>query len=1133
MSLTYTNPGWPARDGAFDALPGFQKPPPGYGEIAFYWWQGDPITKDRLLWQLDKLAGRGITGLQINYSHTDTGGLSFGLTDPGDPLLFSEAWWELFGWFLTEANVRGMSVSLSDYTLGIGQGWHVDTLLRERPDMAGAVLESETCTLPDGGNVNWPLPEFLLTVTAHARAETLDLTAHVKNNVLCWAAPANSEWTVCAVFVRPIPLSLDPMHPESGPQIAARFFGQFKARFPEQMGRGLNFFFSDELDFGVRGLLWNVAFAGEFVRRKDYNIVPHLAALFMDTGPQTPKIRMDYNDVLVELSEEGYFRPVYEWHESRGMIYGCDHGGRGTVVDEFGDYFRTQRWNGGPGCDQPRLGANVVTNKVASSIAHLYERPRTWLEGFYGSGWGTSAAQLSDAIFRNYAQGQNLLSLHGLYYSTHGGWWEWAPPCNHFRMPYWAHMDALLGCTERLSFLLSQGAHRCDTAIVYPVAPTEAGMDGQAATNTAFLCAETLYAHERDVDFIDHQSLERATVQNGLLCVAGEQYRVLVLPALSAARFSTLEKAREFAEGGGLVVAVGALPEASERAGREDPILDALVCELWDGGLALHVPDAAALLQAVQERVSSDFDSPHGNAHVLHRKVGSRDVYFVYGVPENAECFFRATGRAELWNPWTGETSALLVISQNEEGTRLRLPLGPAQPQLVVFSPGTPDFAPAAVAERAPKVLPLTGLWDFELVPTRDNIWGDFRLPPTHALLGAEQQWFRYRATNADCSAFNLDNADWPRVTYSYGPHFRVLGPVPPEETPDVSDAAVEQWPLYDYSDRFGVEGDPGRQGYHGLKGKVSPDFLALGRCVLTDTGALYEQEVPSGSYYLWSAVNAPAAMTVPIETGAVRPAALWLNGDIQPPDTDALTLRAGVNRLLLRYDGACRTRFNMTGGPVWDVYANARAVPGWYRFSSPPGMVGMTIIAHGNLSAWAGGVPLSLIRTPAERTDGAATYQAHVLAPNAQSVPVALRIAPEPGFYGGAALPEPIAYSCGPGKLMPGDWSACDGLSSYSGGARYGKRFTLTHTEAGGRVVLALGEVCASAEVHVNGDAAGVLVCPPWTIDISRWVRVGENRVDVLVYNTLSNHYQTIPTRYRGDSPSGLLGSAELHLFL
>lgn len=37
--------------------------------------------------------------------------------------------------------------------------------------------------------------------------------------------------------------------------------------------------------------------------------------------------------------------------------------------------------------------------------------------------------------------------------------------------------------------------------------------------------------------------------------------------------------------------------------------------------------------------------------------------------------------------------------------------------------------------------------------------------------------------------------------------------------------------------------------------------------------------------------------------------------------------------------------------------------------------------------------------------------------------------------------------------------------------------------------------------------------------------MRPGENRLEILVYNTLANHYVTIPTQYRGSTRSGLLG--------
>lgn len=487
------------REDTFDVLPGFQNPPAGYGEVPFYWWMGDTLTRERLLWQLEKLSGKGITSLQVNYAHSDKGGIKWGLSYPSKPALFTREWWALFGWFLNEANKRGMAVSLSDYTLGLGQGSYVDEIINEDPSKQGFELYYEEKPAEEFSSFFWDLPNNWISIKAYqfknnkiVPGSGMDLQKYMSGRYLTWTVPAG-QWLVTCVYSKRKEFSLDPMNSGSGKSYIDKFFQRFEDHFPGESGKGLNFFFSDELDFNLYGKIWNKYFEKEFLNRKGYSIVPELAALFTDIGPSTPKIRLDYNDVMVSLSEEGFFKPIFEWQQEKGMIYGCDHGGRGKDVLEFGDYFRTQRWNQGPGCDQPMLSQDVVKNKVASSIAHLYQRPRTWLEGFHSSGWSTSSAELSEAIFSNYVMGQNLLSLHGLYYSTHGGYWEWAPPCNHFRMPYYEHIHPLMKCVERLSYTLSQGTHLCDVAILYPVEPAAAKLDENTSVNTAFETGTYLY----------------------------------------------------------------------------------------------------------------------------------------------------------------------------------------------------------------------------------------------------------------------------------------------------------------------------------------------------------------------------------------------------------------------------------------------------------------------------------------------------------------------------------------------------------------------------------------------------------------------------------------------------------------
>jgi hypothetical protein len=1165
-------PGYPSRDPNLDVLPGFRNPPPGYGEVGFYWWLGDPLTKERLTWQLDQLANKGVAALQVNYAHSDKGGRQWGLTFPSDPPLFSPAWWDLFGWFLKQARQRGMAASLSDYTLGwAGNGWYMDEMLRDHPDMRGAALARETHDCA-GGACQWELQATPVGIAAYrieggrmaAGGAPIDLRARVRGGrTLEWTAP-EGQWRVVSVYAKEESFSIDPMHALSGQQMIEKFFQRFEDRNPGESGKGLNFFFSDELSFGVRGWLWNRDFGAEFQRRKGYDVVPELASLFEETGPRAVKVRLDYSDVMVALSEANYFKPLYEWHHSRGMLYGCDHGGRGRDVTEFGDYFRTQRWMTGPGNDQPNLTSDVVKNKVSSSITHLYERERTWLEGYYGSGWGTTSAQIADATWRNFVQGQNLLTLHGLYYSTHGGWWEWAPPCNHFHMPYWAHMSEFLHTVERMSYVLSQGRHRADVAIMYPVAAMEAGLSGKESVSTAFSLGRYLYSQGIDFDFIDFESLERARVEDGKLKVAGEEYRALVLPAMRAVRHSTLAKAVAFKRGGGATIILGAAPQASERQGDGDPEVLAMARELATSGLKTPEEVAAKIDSAFRR----DFVCEGGGAQpaVLHRKVGSRDLYFVYGVARNRQCTFRATGGVEVWDPWSGGTSALGVVRQADGITTLRMPLEATEAQLIVFDPGRAATVAAAESAEAAAVVAVEGDWDFELAPTLDNRFGDYRLPAARTLIGAEARRFRYAdegPATARASDPQFDDSQWAETTYTYGPHFWKLGPLPAGAgTSAIEERLVAQatidpaqkllWGRYEFSWRWGIEGDPGHQGYHGLKEEVPADFIGLGKLLTQATTTAYEAEAAGSRYYLWTTVRAPRAMRARIVGGGdLRPAAVWIGGARLDSGAEEVTLRAGANPLLLRYDGPGRGSFalmdaesprdwtqtyplasvwyNRPGLLVFDTRPGDQNPVGWYRTTAPPGLRGITMVVRGTPSVWIDGRPVMV--TKGDRGDGVSTrYRIALPHPMRSPAKVAIRVAQERGVYGGAAFPEPVVFDCaGGGTMGLGDWSRIEGLASYSGGAWYRKTVKVEGAKVGGRVVLDLGQVSSSAEVRVNGRRAGVKLAPPFRVDISGLVKSGENRVEVLVYSALSNHYSTIPTKYLRASPSGLLGPVRL----
>lgn len=110
----------------------------------------------------------------------------------------------------------------------------------------------------------------------------------------------------------------------------------------------------------------------------------------------------------------------------------------------------------------------------------------------------------------------------------------------------------------------------------------------------------------------------------------------------------------------------------------------------------------------------------------------------------------------------------------------------------------------------------------------------------------------------------------------------------------------------------------------------------------------------------------------------------------------------------------------------------------------------------------------------------------------------------------------------------MPvGDWTQQGALKFYSGGVSYKHAFRLDDTR--GPIRLDLGSVDATCEVAVNGRHVDVLINAPYVVDITDFVKAGDNEVEVLVYSSLANHYLTIPSPYKGRPHAGLLGPVRI----
>nr|MCR4921868.1 hypothetical protein [Bacteroidaceae bacterium] len=669
--------GYPSRSGEIDIRTGFQHPPKGYGNVPFYWWTGDSLKLERLREQLEILSDASTDGLCVSYNHThaavDTalnaaGHGPCGRVQSGAPYVMRDAeWWQIWNTFSGDCAEKGIGLGMDDYVVAWPRnGEFVDDVL----------------ALPEIKNHQGRLRMRLI---GPGEAQP----AHV-------VTTKRKEGTdsLYVVYTEPAP----ELSPTFGQEMIAHYFQPFYDHMDARGRKGMNYFFQDELQYDLNLHSWTDDLPREFQRRKGYDIVPHLPDLFDSPADEArrdevSRTRLDYAEVVTQLAEERYFQPIYDWHAQKGLIYGSDNEGRGLTPTRYLDYFRAEKWFTAPGNDAPARGSSFTQTKVSSSVAHLYQRPRVWLEAFHSMGWDANGALLTHQLDHHIIAGGNLLCLHGLYYSTHGGWWEWAPPCFHFRMPYWPHMKVWLKYAERLCFLLSQGIHVADVAILYPTETMQA-IPG-ASPNLSFSVGNELSPHGIDYDFIDYASLQQAQIDNQRLNIADEHYRVLVLADTQAAHAETMQKIHDFAAQGGIVIALGNL-----------------MTELRHDEHIIKVSSPADVRQLVRSKTTTDFSSSSAEGRVMHRRIGRQDVYMVMDIPHGDELYFRSHGKVEVWDAQHGTITEVPVLRTDDEGTWLRFDGEKEASRLYVFSHGTPMQKPETTTVTLPEtVIPIEGDW--------------------------------------------------------------------------------------------------------------------------------------------------------------------------------------------------------------------------------------------------------------------------------------------------------------------------------------------------------------------------------------------------------------------------------------
>ncbi len=910
-----------------------------WGEVPLWWWEADSISKERITWELETLAAKGVKSVcPIQRSPART-----------YPESFSEKWWDMFEYTHKECKRLGMSLWLYDQ-VGYGQyGW-LEKAAAQVGNTDTYVVEfyTKTSLLNSTGKVEIQIGKgevlgaraYPVVNNIAIDEESIDVFHDVKDGEFSWNAPTDEEWKVAIMVLEPYTsFYLN----EAATDV---FIQQLYERVEETVGRdamGKSFvgIFQDEHPVTPRDL-YVKELADTFKVMFGYEIERAIPALHFDVGDKTPMYRNNYFDAYLAIVEKTYWRKIYDWITDRNLLTSHDNWGRLNIYNHsqgYIDYFRTQRWFTAPGFDD--WGQNTIENrnyydtKIASSISRLYNRPRVWAEVFHSSGWGRTTEQNLSWLSALYAFGANIYDEHGLYYALNAGTWEHAAGDPHWRQPYWKYFQEVSNWVTRMSYVMSQGSSVADIAVHYPVTSVLGEIDrGNIDFNYYMKLSRAIFDKGMDNDIIDDESILKSHIESGKLKINGNEYQALVFGAEKTIRLSVLEKCLELLKDGGTVLFFGSLPTATTENGENDEKLKVLLREILgepsgsdesnlllqkyfgSGGYAAFITDIPEILPVLlSKNIKMDFEYDGEGVYMAHRKIGDVNVYLLQNINKDAIEFngrFRTGGNPEIWNAFTGKIQKIDNFEKDGEYTKVNLKLEGNIAHLVVFRPGSNTRPAKTIADKPVQWIEkiLSKDWSFSIIPTLDNEWGDFSWPPSKDKIGLEVREFKYKEETGN-SGLNLhwylpgfNDSDWETALYSSGPYWLMLEGIPNDpglvqsvlndmENIQAGNELLSQgekysWKKLIFSKKIGL-GKPSPWGGHSgyPDGHFDKNFI----------------NYPNGRKLLFTIIcvetNQSYGLNVKLRNSGVR---LWVNGEEQAfqGSVGNLPLIKGCNKVLL-----------------------------------------------------------------------------------------------------------------------------------------------------------------------------------------------------------------------------------------
>ena len=438
--------------------------------------------------------------------------------------------------------------------------------------------------------------------------------------------------------------------------------------------------FSDSLE--AYGADWTPELPAEFLKRRGYDLLPHLPELVAGGTPAAEKVRHDWGKTLTELVDENYLTQINNWAIAHHTKF------RSQTYGEPAVSLSSQRLVVLPEGEGPRWRA-FSTLRWASSANHLFGNSVTSAETFtwlHSPVFRATPLDMKAEVDLHFLMGVNQIICHGWPYSPpqvgEPGWSLYAAAVFNDHNPWHPVMPDVARYIQRVSYLLRQGEPANQVALLLPTddawaafSPGKATLTGELTDLISPALMSTILSAGYNVDFTDADAVDRL----------GIRHPVLVIPPTDRIPLGTLKKIQQYVAGGGKVISVGRAPSL-DAEGAATAEIAALSRQLFSAANGSFVSAEPALGEALRKAAAPDFQVSSSKEEIgfIRRRLPTADVYFVANTsnhPVTAHArFVTAHNFGERWDADSG------AVAGGVSAGDATIDLAPYESAIYVFS---------------------------------------------------------------------------------------------------------------------------------------------------------------------------------------------------------------------------------------------------------------------------------------------------------------------------------------------------------------------------------------------------------------------------------------------------------------